>query len=146
MLDTNVYDYLLKNKVDIEKVKNSGDYYSTNVQASEIRNIKDEKKREELMQIYGQLKPEKIPLRSGIWIDDLRWDDDQPWVDDIQEDAKSLLGNSEKKKPWRDALIGEIAKVENIILVSEDKDFRNKARANGINSTDAQEFLSKIGV
>jgi predicted nucleic acid-binding protein len=145
MLDSNIYDYLLDNEVDIEKVKGLGDYYSTNVQSSEIRNIKNEKRKEDLLKIYEQLEPKKIVLRSGIWIDDLRWDDEQPWVDDIQEEAKSLLGNS-INKPWKDALIGEIAKVENITLVSNDRGFRDKAKTIGIDSIDAKEFLNKIGV
>lgn len=145
MLDSNIYDYLLDNQVDIEKIKVLGDYYSTNVQFSEIRNIRNEKRKEDLLKIYEQLEPKKILLRSGIWIDDLRWDDDQPWVDDIQEEAKNLLGNSKVKKPWKDALIGEIAKVEKITLVSNDKGFRDKARINGIGSIDAKEFLKKIG-
>jgi predicted nucleic acid-binding protein len=145
MLDSNIYDHLLDNKIDIEKIKVLGDYYSTNIQSSEISNIKNEKRKEDLLKIYEQLSPKKILLRSGIWIDDLRWDDDQPWVDDIQEEAKNLLGNSKVKKPWKDALIGEIAKVESITLVSNDKGFRDKAKANGIDSIDANEFLKKIG-
>jgi predicted nucleic acid-binding protein len=34
IFDSNVYDYLLDNNADIEKIKISGDYYSTNVQYS----------------------------------------------------------------------------------------------------------------
>jgi predicted nucleic acid-binding protein len=109
-------------------------------------NINDEKRKDNLSKIYEQLNPKKILLRSGIWIDDLRWDDDQPWIDDIQEEAISLLGNSQNNKPWKDALIGEIAKVEKLILVSNDKKFKTIASINGISTISVKEFMNSIGI
>ena len=123
ILDTNIFDYLLDNRIEISNLKNIGEFYSTNVQLSEIKNITNEQRKNELLEIYKHLNPQKLLLRSGIWIDKLYWDDDQIWIDDIQDEAISLLGNSQENKPWRDALIGEIVKFENMILVTNDKGF-----------------------
>ena len=144
MLDTNIFDLLLDNNVNIQGLQKIGEYYTTNVQFSELSNISYQKRRSELLNLYNSLDQIKILLRTGIWLDKLRWDDDQIWIDDIQPEAQSLLGKASVKQPWMDALIGEIAMVEKICVVTNDKDFAKRCSANSIATMDGSEFLKLV--
>ena len=62
ILDTNVYDYLFDNTIDIEKLKVFADFYSVIVQLSEINNIKDEAKKAALLNFYS-----KLSLKNSSW-------------------------------------------------------------------------------
>lgn len=139
LLDTNVFDFILERSIKISKLTEIGEYFTTNVQHSELKNIPDMDKRNKLLKIYSDLPQTKINLESGIWIDDLYWDDNQPWKDEVGQTAQKLVGNSQKK-PWKDALIGEIAKINNLILVTNDSTFENKAKTTGIMVIRTQEF------
>ena len=139
LLDTNVFDFLLNENIDISVLTDLGEYYTTNVQFSELKNVPDKTLRDKLLRLYSDLPQTKIILESGIWIDDLYWDDDQLWRDEIGQTARDLAGNSENK-PWKDALIGEIAKINNLILVTNDSSFRNKAKFIGISVMRIDEF------
>ena len=143
MLDTNVYDFILDNCINLDIVQNKGELYITNVQISEIKNIKDKDRQFKILNIIHNLEIIKINLESGIWLDDLYWDDDQPWIDEISNSCISLLGNTINNKPWKDALIGEVAKKLNLILVTNDNGFNNKAIANGILTSSISDFLEK---
>ena len=127
-LDTNVFDYLLLNDIDIKRIQSKGEYFTSNIQKSEIKNIKDVERRNNLINLYESLKQEKLLLKSGMWLDDLYWDDEQPWIDEIGKIALELIGNS-KNKPWKDALLGEIAKVNNLMIVTNDKNFAKRAKS-----------------
>jgi predicted nucleic acid-binding protein len=139
LLDTNVFDSLFNKNIDTSVLTDFGEYYTTNVQFSELKNIPDKKLRDNLLKLYSDLPQTKIILESGIWIDDLYWDDDQLWRDEIGQTARDLAGKSDKK-PWKDALIGEIAKINNLILVTNDTSFRNKAKVIGISVMLIDEF------
>ena len=78
-------------------------------------------------------------LLSGIWIDDLSWDDDQIWIDEIGQIACHLNEGKSIKK-WKDALIGEIAKTNIFNLVTNDIDFRKRARLVNIETLNSCEF------
>jgi hypothetical protein len=98
ILDTNVYDYLFDNTIDIEKLKIFADFYSVIVQLSEINNIKDEAKKAALLNFYSKLSLKKLFLKSGIWINELLWDNNKSWINDIQHDVYQLLGDSKQLK------------------------------------------------
>ena len=139
LLDTNVFDFILDNSIEVGKLMTIGDFYTTNVQYSELKNISNDARRDELLKIYSDLQQTKVNLESGIWIDDLYWDDEQIWVDDIGQTAQDFT-ESKHKKPWKDALIGEIAKNKELILVTNDINFRNKAKSLDIESISPEEF------
>lgn len=141
MLDTNIYDYILDNEIDFSIIKRKGNLFITNVQLSEIKNITNTERRNSLLNLIKRLNPSKLNLESGIWLDDLYWDDEQPWLDEVNENCNFLLGNSQKKKPWKDALIGEVSKNKDLILVTNDNNFKNRANLNGIKVNDIEEFL-----
>ena len=139
LLDTNVFDFLLNENINIKKIKYTNNYYITNVQYSEIINIPDEIKRKKLCEILDILAPKKLLLKSGIWIDDLLWDDEQIWIDEINKNCIELTGNT-VNKPWKDALTREVAKEYDIILITNDKKFSKIAKLNNI-KTDTPENI-----
>jgi len=96
-LDTNVFDFLLDNNINVEDLKLKGDFYTSNVQRSEILNIPDTNWQKKLIEISSSIRQQKLLLKSGIWIDDLYWDDEQPWIDEVGKTAIDLTGNTKKK-------------------------------------------------
>jgi len=73
LLDTNCFDYLLDNNINLDDLKSIGVFYTSNVQYSELKNTPDQKRSQELLTIYESLGQIKLQLKSGIWIDDLYW-------------------------------------------------------------------------
>jgi hypothetical protein len=98
ILDSNAYDYILDNKIEIEEIKHKGVFFTTNVQRSELINIPNGERRESQLKIYGKIDQVKLDSESGNWIVDLWW-----------HDEPSLEFNEiqvAKMKDSKDALIG----------------------------------------
>lgn len=132
IFDSNVYDYIHDEGVSTSQIKSIGDIFITNVQLSEIANISNDERRHALLATIERVAPQKLQILSGVWIDELRWDDDQVWRDEINLECMKLLGNATKNIPWMDALIGEVALHHGLILVTNDQKFAAKAASNGI--------------
>lgn len=144
VLDSNIFDYFLDNIVPTKVIISKGAIYVTNVQLSEISNVPNIKRRQALEKLIEAINPTKMFLESGVWIDELKWDDEQPWKDNISNDCQNLLGDT-VNLPWKDALIGEVTKSNNFILVTNDNKFANRAKRNGIEVLDAASFLNLSG-
>jgi predicted nucleic acid-binding protein len=142
MLDTNVFDYILDNKINTDDIKKTGEYFTTNVQLSELANIPDDSLKESLLKIYTELDQKKLLLRSGVWIDELRWDDDQPWVDELEDDFISLSDNS-RRRSHMDAHIGAIAIIDELTVVTDDTGFISKCKREGINVLTPDEWKAE---
>ena len=145
MLDSNIYRHLLDDKVDLKILIKNGQYLTTNVQMSEALNIKDVNISNKIIYIYESLHQQKVQLQTGIWLDDLHWDDEQEWKDDIGSEAEKIYGNSKRIGKWKDALIGEAAKYRNCTIVTEDGKFSTKCDNVGIKHISYHEFLFEVG-
>jgi predicted nucleic acid-binding protein len=143
LLDSNVFDYLLDNQINISGLKKAK-FYSTNIQWSELNNTPDVERKNQLLEIYQVVNPKKILLKSGIMLDAVRWDDEQPWIDEISHTATKLKGNT--KASWRDALIGEIANKSDLTLVTADHDFFNKCKSENISVILPSEMITELGL
>jgi|SRR6185312_3742817 len=100
IFDSNVYDLIISGDVSLNLIKSKGDLYITNVQISQVKNTTNEHKRNELLNIIQKLRPIKLNLDSWLWLDDLYWDDEQPWLAGVSEICESLVGNSTNRKRW----------------------------------------------
>ena len=138
-LDTNCFDYLIDNQINIDDLKSNGIFYTSNVQYSELKNTPNQKRSKELLAVYESLDQIKLQLKSGIWIDDLYWDDDQNWIDDQTTEFSDLQNNNLKNS--KDALIGELTANSDILLVTSDKKFQKRCRKIGVNSIEIQEII-----
>ncbi len=115
---------------------------TSNVQKSELLNTPNINRRNALLDIYEQLKQEKLDSEEGIWIDDLIWDDDNSsWCD--QPSLEFIELQDGKFKNSKDAFIGALAKRNNIILVSNDKDFIRKCDKCEIYNITPEEFIAR---
>lgn len=142
MLDTNVYDYLLNNAVPLDLVSRCGAIFITNVQLSEVQNIPNHERRAALLMLIEQLGPQKLQLKSGIWLDELRWDDQQVWIDEVSSDFGELLGQATRNLPRMDALIAEVALHKGLILVTSDTKFASRAQKCGIRCVTPESIFS----
>ena len=138
-LDTNCFDYLIDNQINIDDLKSKGIFYTSNVQYSELKNTPNKKRSKELLAVYESLDQIKLQLKSGILIDDLYWDDDQNWIDDQTTEFSDLQNNNLKNS--KDALIGELTANSDILLVTSDKKFQKRCRKIGVNSIEIQEII-----
>ncbi len=140
MLDTNIYDEILKHDIDIKKLKKAGSFYTTRVQSSELVAIVDEKRRDVLLEIHENISAQKIHLRSGAWFGKLLWDDSEIWNDNIRPQVSEIRGNTKNDNHLYDALIGEIAQEDGITIITEDETFRNRLKKNNIDCMTFSEF------
>lgn len=140
LLDTNFFDYVLDHDIAIYEFSELGEYYTSNVQYSELQNLQNQSRKKRLLEIYRALPQTKLPIQSGIWLDDLHWDDDELWNDEVG-DLIILFTDSSTSKPWKDALIAEIAKYEELTIITNDKKFTSRARKIGINVISAMTFF-----
>jgi len=123
IFDTNIFRKILDGLIDIKKIvsnKSNFEYLITHIQKDEIEQCKDVILKEKLLSIFKEVDSTQIPTESivlevsrlgmskfsdGILLDKLR---------------KSNLKHTE------DALIGETAIMNKLILVSEDEKFRKR--------------------
>ena len=93
-------------------------------------NIPNDTRRQKLLAIYEFLKQKKLDSESGIWLDDLRWDDDEKWHDNPSQEFINLQAG--KFKDSKDALIGALSQKNDIVLVTNDRNFKKKCDRFGI--------------
>jgi len=143
MLDTNVFDVIHDTGLEDACLRSGWKLFVTQVQISEIRNIPNATRREALLGLMERLAPKKLLLRSGVWIDELHWDDDQPWIDDVTPDYVHFVGNA-IIPPSRDAMIGDVTKHNCLVLVSNDGRLLRRAIRAGLSTMETSKFVNAI--
>lgn len=141
LFDTHIYDLILDSSADLDGIANTGELFITNIQQSEIKNIGNSERKTKLLHILEVLNPFKFDLESGIWLDDIYWDDNQIWIDNISPTCQSLLGKTVNTHRWKDALIGAVAEKHNLILVTNDRKVRKRAAIASIQTLSFTDFL-----
>lgn len=183
MFDTNIFDELLSNKIDLNLLPKNFKYYVTHIQGDEINSMSDDKKekRDKLFSIFNEFSGElisteanvcgvskfgackfgngvKIPTEAAVW-DVSKWGEckwsigvkiptenfvlDVSRLDEAKLDGSTYFealknGNT---RHIEDALIGETAIVNNLILVSNDETFKNKVKKLGGKAVSFNEFM-----
>ncbi|WP_143279005.1 hypothetical protein [Bradyrhizobium sp. C9] len=118
MLDSNVYDLLLENSALFEQVDRAVragqlDLLTTHVQLDELSLIKDQAKREAVLELAITFV--KVPTAGAVW-DVSKWDD-ASWGDDTGRLDAMIGGNP---KHAEDALIAATADAEAEVLVTNE--------------------------
>lgn len=144
ILDTNIFVKLDEENIDPNLVKSRFKIFSSNAQLSEILADKNHTRKESRTKYYHSLSPVKLKLESGVWIDKLIWDDDQIWQDNPSATVENIRGNSNKSNTWIDAMIAEVAKLNNLILVTHEAKIRKRAIKNGISVLDYNQFIDLL--
>lgn len=140
MFDTNIFDYMIDKQINPAEATRKGTIWVANVQFSEIENVPDLQRRQQLQNMLNLVRPQKLMLESGIWCDKLLWDDEQPWHDNSTTAFRNVLGRS---KAFMDAFIADVAERDNLTLVSNDVHFRKCAARACVNTIDAKAFFTR---
>lgn len=142
-LDGNVYDYILDKKINIEELRQLGSFFTSMIQESEITAISDESRRSALLEIYHSLAPTKLQFELAILMDNILLTDEQVLVDYPSEFVTQYT-DPHTTKPWMDAMLVEISKGHDLILVTNDKGMTKKAEAFGITVFDACKLIDTL--
>lgn len=139
MFDTNIFDSVLDEKVDINKFPNNYEFFVTHIQKDEIEAIdKPEKqdKKKKLLGLFKELNQEKMSTESAVW-GVSKWGESK-WTSEnnlIEELRKGNLKHTE------DALIGETAIKNNLILVTNNtNDLLRRVKALGGKAITFEQF------
>lgn len=184
MFDTNIFDELLNNKIELKLLSKNFKYYITHIQEDEIKSMGDDKKEKKkkllslLTKFTGDMIPTeanvlgvsqfgacklgngvKIPTEAAVWgvskWDECKWGNGvkiptESFVLDVSRlDGEAKLDGTTyfealkngNLKHIEDALIGETAIVNNLVLVSNDNSFKNKVQALGGKTLNFSEFI-----
>ena len=139
IFDTNISDKIVDGQIKLEEInlkkrQKNFKYFATHLQMDEISKCEDAERRIKLIETFNKIEQDKISTESfvlgysrlgmaklgdGLMLEELR------------------QGNF---KNTEDALIGEVAIKQNLVLVSEDKQLRNKVIRKGGGSISFNEF------
>ncbi|NKQ38800.1 MAG: hypothetical protein HF967_04895 [Methanosarcinales archaeon] len=135
ILDSNLFDDIVTGNLKIdENIKKKAEFYITHIQVDEINKCSDEEKRAKLFLFMGKASPVIIPTASFI-LGKSRLGEARLGDGIIFEELKK--GNI---KHTEDALIGETAIKDNLILVTQDVTLKNKVNSQGGKAIDLLEF------
>ena len=125
MFDTNIFNRILDGSCDLQ-VSDDIVLYATHVQLDEIRATKNIQRRIDLEKLFTEILNEQLPTQSFV-LDISRLDEARLGNGEIYNQILNLLNQRNKRKAnnVQDALIGETALANDLILVTEDSDLRN---------------------
>ncbi len=123
MFDTNIFDAILDEKIDLNSLSEENEYYVTHIQHDEIEaisNPRKEERKKRLLEIFEELNKENISTES--------------FVLNISRLNRAKLGKGNLLEKLRqgnlkhteDALIGETAIKNDITLITNDDRLKNK--------------------
>ncbi|WP_159518269.1 PIN domain-containing protein [Sunxiuqinia indica] len=145
ILDTNIIIKLDDDGINPELVKSVFEVYSSIAQLSEIKADNNLNRQNSRLKYYDSLSPISLNLESGALFSKLILNYDTPLTNHIGEVFNEIKGESNKQNTWIDALIAEIAKENNLILVTDEKKIIARALRHEISVMNYNEFRHEIG-
>lgn len=67
MFDTNVFNKILDEEIDVESVHKGKPYFVTHIQQNEIENTKNPERRKALLNTFHGINKTQVPTESGFW-------------------------------------------------------------------------------
>jgi predicted nucleic acid-binding protein len=144
MLDTTVFNHVLRDGMDAQTLPAQGQLFVTHVQLNELQATKDPNKRAQLLAVFATAPSQRVPTESAMWDvsewDEAKWGTD----DDLFEQMLGALNprNGSKQNNSRDILIGETAIRREFCLVTDDADLSDVVRDFGGQPMRLQDFLA----
>mgnify|MGYP001616720250 CR=1 FL=1 len=139
IFDTVIFNRMLDKEIKINRIteikeRGSHEFYITHIQEDQLRNTPNEKRRKQLLQIFGSIPSTLLATESSI-VGISRFG-----MSKLSDGA--LYSELEIHKSY-DALIGETAIKNNLILVTEDKALKNHVRRLGGRVMRLKEFFEE---
>lgn len=141
IFDSHIFDKILDGNLDIsllEKNKEQYEFYITHLQVDEINDCPDKEKRAKLFLFMGKIRPIIIPTSSFV-LGKSRLGEARLGDSIIFEELRG--GNI---KHTKDALIGETAIKENLILVTNDNTLKNRVNSKEGKAITLEEFKESM--
>ncbi len=106
MLDTTVFNHVLRGGVDVRTLPARGQLFVTHVQLNELQATKDPDKRARLLAVFAEAPSQRVPTESAMW-DVSEWGEANWGRDDsLFENMLNALNrrNGSKQNNGRDIL------------------------------------------
>jgi hypothetical protein len=143
MLDTNVFDHLVKGRIKFDQLPTDGKFLATPVQLVELKNCKDDERRAKLLSKFGI--SELVPAGFSFGVAGAGWgegewhSEEKMWLDvknelDLEWEKlpKDKKERSKKENNLPDASIAEAAHFHGCVLLTQDCTLDRVAAKHGI--------------
>lgn len=165
MFDTNIFDSIIKNEIDISALQGKVEICSTHIQYDELAQTPDEVHRNKLIFLFCKIS-QKQATESANW-EESNWDEAH-WggrVISLESSAygvsrygmskyggselsiaiwKELQEKKKKKNNSKDALIAETAMVNGLTLITHDNDLSKVSAKLGASVMTLKELFSSV--
>ncbi len=141
IFDSHIFDKIVDGDLDInllEKNKEQYEFYITHIQIDEINRCPDEEKRAKLLLFKTKIRPIVIPTES-IVLGTSRFGESKFGDGELLEKLRK-----DNPKHTKDALIGETAIRNNLLLVTNDDILCKRVNSNGGTAITLEEFMKKL--
>jgi hypothetical protein len=145
MLDTTVFNHVLRDGIELSRIPLDTPLYVTHIQRDEINALeKNPAKRAQLLVVFNGIPTTSVATESAVWdvskLDEAKWGSSD---DGLFEKLLSGLNgrNKGKENNNRDVLIAETAIRNGYILVSDDVDLSQVVREHGGQVLKLKEFI-----
>lgn len=133
LLDTNIFNHLVEGKIQKEHLPLEFPIFVTTVQYDEVAKCSDIQKRTDLYSWLKILSDHIAPLETLVW-DVGHWDNSKFGEGELYQKLLSSLDAKKKRKNnanIHDALIGEVAIIGKMVLVTNDNDLALTVKEHG---------------
>lgn len=147
LLDTNVFNHLVEGKIEIKDLPQGFPLFITHLQRRELMNCPDVEKKAKLMSLINILPKHYAPLQTCLA--GVMCAGDRVGNGKIYREIYDFLCNKNKKRTRAntyDALIGEVAIINKLILITNDQLLTKKVRELGGEVKDHLAIKNKVGV
>ena len=132
MLDANAFDYVLDRGIEPRSVRELGEIFITSVQHGELLAVPDPRRRKRLLAVLSTIDPIVRPGAADVRLD-ATFRDGRAVRHVAPADATAAADRrSRGKRGRKDAAIGEVALLEGCVLVTDDREFGDRAARLGV--------------
>ncbi len=139
IFDSNIYDEIATGNLNINTIdEEKFEFHITHVQLDEINNCSENDKRAKLSLVSAELRPKLISTESLVF--------DVSRIEMAKLGDGKMLNNLKKgnKRHTKDALIGETAIKNDLLLVTNDRMMKKRVNENGGKAIDLEEFKEML--
>lgn len=137
MFDTTVFNDIHSKKIDIRRFPKQFNYFITHVQFDELNKTPDKERKRKLLGIFKNIDKTKLPTESGVW-GVSRWGEFK-WGSERDKTLEQL--RKDNLRHTEDALIGETAIKQGLILVTDDEKLLKRVKALGGQAITLEDFF-----
>jgi len=144
MFDTNIFNAILDEQIPIERLPRKFSYFVTHIQKDELEKTPEQERRVKLCEVFENIDQDNISTAPGVW-GVSKWGNSS-WSDgNFYKKILNDLNQIEKKKNnVQDALIGETAIKNGLILITNDKTLAEVVKKNSGQAIDLEDFFASL--